>query len=86
MIVNLKKFLQDIYFVSKLTGTKNKKKRIFLSILFLFLAFGSDIVIIIVIASLFQNANFTDIFVYNFLSKIFIYCRSLLYLGKSLVI
>jgi ABC-type multidrug transport system fused ATPase/permease subunit len=66
MIVNLKKFLQDIYFVSKLTGTKNKKKRIFLSILFLFLAFGSDIVIIIVIASLFQNANFTDIFVIQF--------------------
>ena len=66
MIANFRKFLQDIYFVSKLTGTKNKKKRIFLSILFLFLAFGSDIIIIIVIASLFQNANFTDLFIIEF--------------------
>ena len=63
---NFKQFLGDIYFVSKLTGTKNKKRRIILSILFLFLAFGSDIVIIVVIASLFDNANFTNFFIIEF--------------------
>lgn len=55
MVNNLKIFLKDIVFVSKLTGTKNKKLRIFLSIFFLFAAFGSDLLIIITIASLFQN-------------------------------
>ena len=59
---NIKLFIKDILFVSKLTGTKNKKLRIILSIIFLFLAFGSDLVIIVVIASLFEILTFTNFF------------------------
>ena len=40
---NIKLFIKDILFVSKLTGTSKKKLRIALSIIFLFLAFGSDL-------------------------------------------
>ena len=59
---NIKLFIKDILFVSKLTGTSKKKLRIALSIIFLFLAFGSDLLIIVIIANLFQSSNYSDFF------------------------
>ena len=54
-------FIRDIFFVSKITGTKNKKIRILLSVMLLFLAFGCDLLIIVVIANLFESSNYSDI-------------------------
>ena len=62
-----KDFIRDIFFVSKITGTKNKKIRIMLSVLLLFLAFGCDLLIIIVIANLFNSSNYSDFQVIQFL-------------------
>ncbi len=63
---NIKLFIKDILFVSKLTGTSKKKLRIALSILFLFLAFGSDLIIIVIIANLFQSSNYSDFFIIQY--------------------
>ncbi len=60
-------FLRDIKFVSKVTGTKNKKLRILFSIFLIFLSFGSDIAIIVTIASLFQPTIQSDNFLVNYL-------------------
>ena len=54
-------FIRDIFFVSKITGTKNKKIRILLSVMLLFLAFGCDLLIIVVIANLFESSNYSDL-------------------------
>lgn len=62
-----KDFIRDIFFVSKITGTKNKKIRIMLSVLLLFLAFGCDLLIIIAIANLFNSSNYSDFQVIQFL-------------------
>ena len=62
-----KDFIRDIFFVSKITGTKNKKIRIILSVILLFLAFGCDLLIIIVIANLFESSNYSDFQVIQFL-------------------
>ena len=62
-----KDFIRDVIFVSKLTRTKNKKIRISLSVLFLFLSFGCDLLIIIVIANLFQSSNYSDMFFIEYL-------------------
>ena len=62
-----KEFLKDILFISKLTGTKNKKKRIALSIFLLFTAFGADLTIIVVIANMFQPSSSGEIIVIDFL-------------------
>ena len=64
---NIKLFIKDILFVSKLTGISNKKLRIALSICFLFLAFGSDVLIIVVIANLFQSSNYSDFFIIQYI-------------------
>jgi len=64
---NIKLFIKDILFVSKLTGTSKKKLRIALSIIFLFLAFGSDLLIIVIIANLFQSSNYSDFFLIQYL-------------------
>ncbi len=63
---NIKLFLKDILFVAKLTGTARKKIRITLSILFLFLTFGSDLIIIVVIATLFQSSNYSSFFIIEY--------------------
>ena len=62
-----KEFIRDIFFVSKITGTKNKKIRIMLSVLLLFLAFGCDLLIIIVIANLFESSNYSELQLIQFL-------------------
>ena len=67
MFKKFKSFVRDIIFVSKLTGTKNKKLRILLSVLFLFLAFGCDLLIIIIIANLFQSSNYSNFFIVQYL-------------------
>ena len=64
---NTKLFIKDILFVSKLTGTSKKKLRIALSIIFLFKAFGSDLLIIVIIANLFQSSNYSDFFLIQYL-------------------
>lgn len=69
MIKKFKDFIEDIIFVSKLTGTKNKKLRIALSVFFLFAAFGSDLIIIITIASLFQTDIGNSNFIIDFLKS-----------------
>jgi len=66
-MIKYKDFIRDIFFVSKITGTKNKKIRIMLSVLLLFLAFGCDLLIIIVIANLFNSSNYSDFQVIQFL-------------------
>ncbi|MAV56712.1 MAG: hypothetical protein CMI79_04205 [Candidatus Pelagibacter sp.] len=60
-------FIRDIFFVSKITGTKNKKIRILLSVMLLFLAFGCDLLIIVVIANLFESSNYSDLQLIQFL-------------------
>lgn len=60
-------FIRDIRFVSKVTGTKNKKLRILVSILLIFLSFSSDIAIIVTIASLFQPTIQSENFLVDFL-------------------
>ena len=62
-----KDFIRDIFFVSKITGTKNKKIRIMFSVTLLFLAFGCDLLIIIVIANLFESSNYSDFQAIQFL-------------------
>ena len=66
-------FIRDIFFVSKITGTKNKKIRILLSVMLLFLAFGCDLLIIVVIANLFESSNYSDLQLIQFYCLIFIY-------------
>ena len=53
-------------FVSRLTGTKNKKLRIALSVGLIFAAFGTDLIIIITFASLFQEEMVNTNFIINF--------------------
>lgn len=69
MISQLRLFIRDILFVSRITGTKNKKIRIGISVLLIFATFGSDIIVIVVFASLFQdgvvNNNLIIDFFYN---------------------
>lgn len=67
MVSKFKEFFKDIIYVSKLTGTKNKKIRIALSVFFLFAAFGSDLIIIVTIASLFQSEIGNSNFIVTFL-------------------
>ena len=67
MVSKFKEFFKDIIYVSKLTGTKNKKIRIALSVFFLFAAFSSDLVIIVTIASLFQSEIGNSNFIVTFL-------------------
>lgn len=55
MISQLRIFIRDVMFVSKLTGTKNKKIRIGISVLLIFATFGTDIIVIVIFASLFQD-------------------------------
>lgn len=61
-----KEFIKDILFVSKLTGAKNKKKRIIISLFLMFLTFGSDLTIIVVIANLFQSSASDNIFIIEY--------------------
>ena len=66
LLSQFKIFIRDIMYVSKLTGTKNKKGRVLLSVILLFASFGSDLIIIVTIASLFQDDISNNNFVVNF--------------------
>lgn len=72
MISKLKSFVKDIMFVSSLTGTRNKKLRIALSVGLIFAAFGTDLIIIITFASLFQEEIVTNFIIDFFRDNIFL--------------
>ena len=66
---NLKIFIRDVIFVSRLTGTKNKKVRVLYSIVLLFITFICDLTVIVTIASLFQENISSNNFIVMFLNK-----------------
>jgi len=76
-------YYKDVVYVSRLTGIRQKKFRVLISIILLNIAVGLDILIIISFASFFQdvdvNSNFLFIFLENklFLLPIFIVIRFL---------
>ena len=57
MFKKLKLAVNDILVVSKLTQTKNKKFRIFLSVIISNISVASDIIIILFFADFFQNKS-----------------------------
>jgi len=62
------KYISDIFYVSKLTGVKNKKRKIFLSVTLANIIVFLDIIIILIFASFFDNTVSFN-FVLNYLNK-----------------
>ena len=68
---NIQKIIKDILYVSKLTGTKNKKLLIFTSIVLSQLTVAVDLLLIAVFASLIAD-QFTNIELLNNILVFFI--------------